>query len=534
MFKRASALMIALLLICLSAAGCGATEEKPTDPPPTEKAEIVTNLPKPDMARWRYDKDSDIYYQLGIGYCESPADEHYEQLAVFVPGAYMDAAENGDDTYTCTLNEKAELNGYTAQKAPIAMHLATEGYYAAEPLTEEVVAMYNGLFEEISIYTSQGLVYVHPACRGLKEGAPLGAADLKAAVRYLRYADDFIAGSAESIFVFGKSGGGAMSAILGSSGDSALYDPYLQAIGAVQGASDAVCGSMCWCPVTSLDTADAEYEWMMGCTHRECDKEEQEVSDRLAAAFAEYVNSAGFTDENGNKLTLEESEEGIYQSGSYYEYIKSEIERSLNNFISDSGYSDERAQEYVDTLNKDKIWASYDAAAHKASVTSVADFVKARKNAFQYYVGFDNPPGYNTLFGYGDGEGSHFDRILADILTQVGSEYAADYNADLAKTDFAGNSVDRRVEMYAPLYYLMEGREGFGTSSVAPHWRIRSGIEQPTNSLTTEVNLALALRRYDGVKDVDFETVWERGHDLVERTGDSTENYIAWVDSCMK
>ena len=52
--------------------------------------------------------------------------------------------------------------------------------------------------------------------------------------------------------------------------------------------------------------------------------------------------------------------------------------------------------------------------------------------------------------------------------------------------------------------------------------------------MTTEINLALALEKYNGVKSVDFETVWEKTHEPAERTGDSTENFIEWVNSCMK
>ena len=88
--------------------------------------------------------------------------------------------------------------------------------------------------------------------------------------------------------------------MLGASGDSEMYEPYLEAIGAVQGVSDSVLGSASWCPVTSLDTANAEYEWMMGCTREGRSPEENAMSDKLAEAFAKYVNSAGFVDENGN------------------------------------------------------------------------------------------------------------------------------------------------------------------------------------------------------------------------------------------
>ena len=75
----------------------------------------------------------------------------------------------------------------------------------------------------------------------------------------------------------------------------------------------------------------------------------------------------------------------------------------------------------------------------------------------------------------------------------------------------------------------MQANDGYGTSSVAAHWRIRTGIEQSDTALTTEVNLALALEALG--KDVDFETVWGEGHAQAERTGDSTENFIAWVNS---
>ena len=532
-----SAILIpALCLIGLMATGCGNSggTTEPTEPTEPEKAEIITNLPKPDMTKWQYDAEQDIYYQVGIAYCETPADEHYEQLAIFVPGTYMDADDNGGGLYTCRLNQNAELNGYTASTAPMVMELRTGGYSAAEPMTQEILNAYHGLPEVIGEYTSQGLIYVFPGCRGVMQGAPHGAADLKAAIRYLRYSDDVLAGDAESIFVFGMSGGGAMAAILGATGDSPLYDPYLKAIGAVQGASDAVCGSMGWCPITDVDTANAEYEWMMGCTRPKRTEELNALSDKLAYAYADYVNSAGFTDRDGNALTLEKSADGIYQAGSYYDYLKSVIEESLNHYLSDSGFTDKAAQEYIDGLNADKQWITYDKSKHTAAITTIADFVKTCKPASDRPVAFDGLQGKNSLFGRGKGECIHFDRILADILTELNSEYAAEYNADLKKTDSFGSSVQQRVEMYTPLYFLMESREGFQTSKVAPYWRIRSGIAQPTTSLTTEVNLALALERCSDVKSVDFETIWAQGHETAERKGGSNENFIAWVNSCMK
>lgn len=584
-----------------TAAAAEAAETANTETADTNTAAVTTNLSKIDASAWQYNEADDVYYQIGISYCETPADENYETLAVFVPGAYMNAADNGDGTYTCEINTEAEVNGYTAETAPIVMPINTPGYSAQAALSE---------YTSVTEYTDAGFVYVHAGCRGRDAGAPAGVTDLKAAVRYVRYSDDTVPGDAESIFTFGMSGGGAQSAAMGSTGDSALYEPYLTEIGAVQGVSDAVLGSMCWCPITNLDTADEAYEWMLGVTRDGLSEEERAISDQLAEAYAEYVNNAGLKDENGTVLTLEESEDGIYQAGTYYEYMKSVIETSLNNFLADTEFpyeasssggmggmpgghgngerpsgnhegapdfggqrpdgmgqnntesgevnyeaiddisrtetsgsglslsgTYETAQDYIDALNANGEWVSYDAETNTAKITDIASFVKALKNASKSLGAFDQldaGQGENTLFGYGDGSGAHFDSTLANILSELGNEYADEYLQDLLKTDSAGNTAETRVDMYTPLYYLLENEEGYETSTVAKYWRIRTGLNQGDCALSTEMNLALALENYDSVESVDFETVWGQGHTQAERTGNSSDNFIEWVESCTK
>ncbi|MGN0762769.1 MAG: tannase, partial [Aristaeellaceae bacterium] len=88
----------------------------------------------------------------------------------------------------------------------------------------------------------------------------------KAAIRYTRYSADRLPENRDCIFSLGMSGGGAQSALIGSTSSSPLYTSCLQEIGAVEGVSDAVTGSMCWCPITTLDMADEAYEWSMGNT----------------------------------------------------------------------------------------------------------------------------------------------------------------------------------------------------------------------------------------------------------------------------
>lgn len=88
------------------------------------------------------------------------------------------------------------------------------------------------------------------------------------------------------------SGGGAQSALMGATGDSELYLPYLEAIGAVMDISDAVAGSMCWCPVTNLDYANEAYEWNMGVSRTGLDEEMQTLSNGMAQAFASTLTAS--------------------------------------------------------------------------------------------------------------------------------------------------------------------------------------------------------------------------------------------------
>ena len=613
--KLTAILLTLAMALSLAACGSGGTTAGSVSTVSAKQGavsaqEAESTLAKIDNTAWLYNAEDDVYYQIGISYCANPADASYETLSVFVPGAYMTATDNGDGTYTCELSDK-RIGNYTAATAPIVFPINTPGYSAQEALTE---------YTSLTDYTDAGFVYVHAGCRGRDAGAPAGVTDLKAAIRYLRYSADSLPGDEESIFTFGMSGGGAQSAVVGSTGDSTLYDAYLDQIGAVSGYSDAVKGSMCWCPITNLDTADEAYEWTLGSTRSGLSDEEQAISDALAEAYASYVNEAGLTAPDGTVLTLEESEEGIYQSGTYYDYMKSVIETSLNNFLSDTEFpydassasqgggmghggmgghgkgqkpdfadgekpdfangeapegmdggnlpdgsasadngeqnfeamdditrnstssglslsgTYETAQDYIDALNANGEWVTYDSETNTVSITSIADFVKALKNASKNLGAFDQldaGQGENTLFGYGDGSGAHFDATLSGILSELGSDYASAYTEDLTKTDSAGNTAETRLNMYTPLYYLLPSQEGYGSSSVAQYWRIRTGINQGDCALSTEMNLALALENYEGVDSVDFETVWGQGHTMAERTGESTSNFVEWVNACM-
>ena len=154
----------------------------------------------------------------------------------------------------------------------------------------------------------------------------------------------------------------------------------------------------------------------------------------------------------------------------------------------------------------------------------------------------DRSQAENYLFGNSQTDALHFDATMADLFLSEKDRYAtysgfdvsyADaYAGDMDNVDDLGTKSAIRQDMYNPMYCVTYTLAGYGSATVAPHWRIRSGIDQTDSSLTTELNLALALKANPHVKDVDFATVWSQGHTMAERTGSGTANFIEWVREC--
>ena len=565
---------------------------------PSYNASALSDNLSIDMDNWQYDETNDIYYQIGLVYCMNPEDTSYESCGIYVPGKYFEATKNSNGTYGCKINENAKVGNYTAGSAPVVMPVNTPGYSACTAPDS-----YNA--GEVKDYTDEGFIYLNAGCRGRDNAeAPDGVVDLKSAITYYRFNGDVLPGDSEKIFAFGHSGGGAQSAILGASGNSELYDPYLENIGAAMvdkngnALSNAVEGSMCWCPITNLDTADEAYEWNMGQYVRSSNTFAGALSNDLAEAYAAYINELGLKDPNGNTLTLENSDGGVYASGSYYDYMLSVTEESLNNFLndtafpytpssnamggmpsgeapdgempsgdapsgevpsadaggempaesddSDSSTSYQTAKDYIDSLNVNGTWIEYDSNTNTAKITSLEAFVKHCKNPSKSVPAFDDlnrSQAENGLFGLDADGSSHFDKTLSDLLnsssekyskySDYSNTYASEYSSDLASTDSLNSSMETRVNMYNPMYYLCDYYDGAGSSDVADYWRINTGIEQADTSQCVDVNLYLAVLNKVGRDNVDFSTVWGQGHTQAERTGDATGNFINWVNDCL-
>ena len=501
-----------------------------------------------DMSNWSYDSTNNVYYQIGLVYVSNPATKEYESMGIYVPGDYMDCSKSGD-TYKCTLNETNEVAGYTSKTAPIVMPINTAGYSAQKAPTSY---SYNGL----SSYLEAGFIYVYSGARGRNNGdnyaggAPWGVTDFKAAIRYLRYNASNIAGDENSIFVFGHSGGGAQSTILGASGDSELYTDYLNEIGALMKdddgneISDSIKGVMAWCPITNLDVADAAYEWNMGQYATSGTRADSTwtsaLSDDLAEAYAKYINELKLKDNDGNVLSLSKTNNGVYTSGTYYNYLKSVIEESLTNYLNDNYTSVSDMKSYASKYS----WVTFNESTKSVTITNVEDFVKECKSASKDVGAFDDlnrKQAENYVFGNSKTDALHFDSIMSNLLnskdyssySDYDSSYASEYKSDLSNKDDLGKESIVRQNMYNPMYYLTSYYDGYKKSTVAPNWRIRTGITQGDTATVTEMNLALALNNY-GKINVDFATIWAQGHTTAERTGNSTTNFISWVNESMK
>ena len=358
-FTRRQFLAFAGMAGAAGLAGCSkpADDSKGSASDSEQKADVDVNEFKDlaiDMGAWKYDEENDCYYQLGLKYCTKPATKTYESLAIFVPGKFFTSEKNGS-AYKCSVNEKAVVGNFTPATAPVLMPINTGTMGAQQsPTTYE----YSGL----GTYLEKGCVYVYAGFRGRSAGvdtasgssdmypggAPWPVVDLKAAVRYLRYNASELPFEASRVFVFGFSAGGGVSTVLGASGDSELYTPYLEQIGAAthdadgKAISDAVAGSASWCPVTSFDVADAAYEWAMGQHASDGTRAEggwrAQLSSGLAAAYGAWVNSMDLRNSDDEQLTLEETDGSQYTMGSYADQLLSYVNDAATYFVQNTPF----------------------------------------------------------------------------------------------------------------------------------------------------------------------------------------------------
>ena len=267
-----------------------------------------------------------------VPYVSRPAEAKVQVMNIYIPEPYF---------------EGGTLGGYTAETAPIFFPNTVGGYLPGGPggPGEDRNGNPNASFWALS----RGYVVASPGVRGRttqdESGrytgkAPACIIDLKAAVRYLHHNDKRMPGNAARIVSNGTSAGGALSALLGATGNVPDYEPYLSSLGAAE-ASDDIFAVSAYCPITNLEHADMAYEWLFnGVNDYEqtmipgtmpspggravisqearpkikgtLTEEQIQASGELKRRFTEYLNGLNL-EGNGTTLTLNADGEGSFK-----------------------------------------------------------------------------------------------------------------------------------------------------------------------------------------------------------------------------
>jgi len=461
-----------------------------------------------------------------LSYCENPV-APVQKMNIYVPESYY----HGE-----------EINGYRLDTAPIFMP-NTVGGYMEGPADEP------GLDPKGRINTTfRGLQHGYIlACAGIRgrttgkvsteffEGAkssisgdasgrmvgkaPALIIDMKAAVRYLRYNKDKIPGDTEHIITNGTSAGGALSALMGATGNNSEYDSYLEEIGAAKERDDIFAAS-CYCPIHNLEHADAAYEWMF-CGYNEYHRtkkikteeglkrvpdvgmmsdKQQAVSKDLKPLFSQYLNSLSLTDGQGQALVLDENGEG-----SFKDYVKSYVIQSAQKELEthDSGQrlkdlatpgSEIDDQDYLVMEDGRVVDLDWDRFVEKIT----------RMKPAPAFDALDLKSPENEEFGSEDVPARHF------------TEYSythSEVNGPMAD--------DELIRIMNPVNFI-------GSSGTTQHWRIRHGAFDRDTALAIPVILATLLQNKG--YDVDFRIPWGLPH-----SGDyDMEELFAWIDQLCK
>ncbi|GAA5003742.1 subtype B tannase [Streptomyces hyderabadensis] len=353
-----------------------------------------------------------------------------------------------------------------------------------------------------------GYVVVEPGARGrtLKNSAgeyygtaPAAIVDLKAAVRYLRANKGRVPGNVERIFSTGTSAGGALSALLGASGDSPLYEKYLEDIGAAD-ASDAIFATGAWCPITDLEHADGAYEWNWGTNRLSTGEQvDQTVSKGLKSQFVEYQAALKLRGLGGF---------GPLTARNYDDYLlRTYLQPSATTYL--SGLSETERTTYL-AKNTFITWNGKNAAFTWERFLTHVGARKKDAPAFDLFTfptdSSDAMSGdINNEFGEGTEQYRHF--TLYSLRKDKG-----------ATARLAGD-IPEKLRLMNPMFHLVD-KPNPGRSR---HWWIRLGSSDSDTSLTVSANLAAAAGQLGD--DVSHLYYWDAGHGANEDAGD----FIDWI-----
>ena len=414
--------------------------------------------------------------------------------------------------------------------APILLRTYIGGYMAAKARAPQAGdASGRALLE--------GYVVAIPGARGRNSvqdnvyngRAPQGLLDLKAAIRYLRLFDRVMPGNAERIIVDGTSAGGAMSALVGATGNHPAYEEMLQAMGAAK-EKDDVFAAVCYCPITDLEHADMAYEWLFnGTSSRQRNATLLPISNQLKEQFPQYINSLNLKDWNGNPVTAD----------NYMDLLRSELIRSAQT-------AKNAGADISDTLgfsfNEERMGGMPPANGGKK--ISLPAMRAPQPQRGEYVVGLDMQRYLNYVASTQPLKTAPaFDTkgVLGQLASAENEEFGGKDGSSVNFTVFSAfkNGTDLSKEVIDNVYLMnpmnfigIDGKETKNSKDknshkVAPHWYIRHGARDRDTGFPVPLNLALKLN--EAGCDVNFLFAWNRPH-----SGDyALDELFAWLRGIM-
>lgn len=359
--------------------------------------------------------------------------------------------------------------------------------------------------------------------------APKGLLDLKAAVRYLRHFDKEMLGDAEKIITNGTSAGGAMSALLGATGNHPAYTKFLQEMGAAD-ERDNVFAAVCFCPITDLEHADAAYEWLYGCTNnisRPISKEQAEISKELAAQYPGYISSLNLKKPDGTLLTAD----------NYREYIKSLLIKSAQEakdagaVIPDTiGFTFSNSSRFNAPINgrKRPKGGNHLEPKRREPINNQGEYITGLDlNTYLNYVvstiALKTPPAFDSQGVAGakaSGESEEFSDNKGSSVSFTDYSIQKSTNNPSATVD---KETAEMVRLLNPMNFISDEK-----STVAKYWYIRHGARDRDTAFPIPINLATKLQNEE--KDVNFKLPWNRPH-----SGDYALNEMfEWIKNILK
>lgn len=474
---------------------------------------------KEQKKTWIYLKEWNCYKLEQVCYCEKPRVPKEQSMNIFVPAEYLDKQGK-------CITEGTRM-GYTAATAPVIFENGLAGYHEAEPF-------------ELDDHRSMGVeaimagfVYVSCGCRGrssvdgkgiLCGKAPVSVADLKAGIRFLKRNASVLPGNMERIISVGISAGGAMSALLGCTGDCMDYEEEWIEMGADLTKSDSIFGAQCYCPITDLDHADFAYEWMfegqnhymgmpfVGFEEGNLGPFAQSLSRRMGEKYIEYFNSLELKNpDTGEKLEIAKAHGG---NGSTY--LKKQLEKAADKYLMKLP---ERKQELMQ-------YSWFNFKDGKACISSIKEMEQDYHKRLKLCPAFDDLDliqAENQEFGTSVSDKRHFNTQLAKLIEELKEEYPGETAKYLPgyKKICEDEKLARQMKMLNPLNYI-------GKEKTAPYYRIRVGAKDADTSFT--VTMILALKLTESKKtNVDYEIVWNEAHGRADYPGEMVE----WVRSIL-